>query len=816
MLTQTAREIKASLNDVSTSVGDAWEATQNKAAKLWSDYKNPETWTDWTAAKNKYSADLQVGSVDNYNFEQKFKNAFPDKLRREAVINYMGAKGDMNLLRERADASTKYKPGYEMALKLTPEEQEQARNFRTYFDQMFDKAQDNGMLSHGVENYITGIWERKPNNSAAEGLRAAAAYHELNPNPDFLKKKIWDTYFDGEQAGAAPKDKDIGFIVSTYNNAFNSAVAARTFIKSLHEGKASDGRPLTDYAGGGDRIDADPAAVTYFVKPKIKPKDAKDYVTVDHPALRNWKWVTSDDVGQPVFLRADMLVHPEAVKELQNILGSSALRKVPILNAALKVSTEVKGVILSFSPFHPVQIGIHAVEHTTNPIMLPKLDVNDPVQRSLIEHGLVVAEHHGEAKYSEGLAGSGIIAHIPIIGGRAVRSQDLIFKVYIPRIKMAMATHALERNRARYGKDLSDDQIQHLTAQQANAAFGHLNYIDLARNKTAQDIFRLVALAPDFLEARGRFVAQAAKPYGREQQRALILGAVGLVVSKFVIGQLAHEEQDWSLKHVFLTKIGGREYGPRTLQGDVIHLITDPLNFWSNRLNPAIAKPALGLLFGNRDASGRKRTAGQALYDYMTTPVPIPFKGLVPGSYQDLPSTLLQSVGIQSKKYRSAAQDVLQDYYNDNPGKAPTEHSKALKAILEAARSGDTSKAWKLGREGIAAKTMAPKDVTRMMTLARMDPLEASLKNSEIPAEVALKAYDKATPKERLKIAHVVQAKARASVQKPWEWTDEMRSLAQKHFKMNIPKAGATPPPMAGAIPGLENSVDFATPKPVY
>jgi hypothetical protein len=80
----------------------------------------------------------------------------------------------------------------------------------------------------------------------------------------------------------------------------------------------------------------------------------------------------------------------------------------------------------------------------------------------------------------------------------------------------------LDRNRERYAGKYTEDQIAELSAKQANAAYGELNYRAMGRNKTMQDVFRLAGLAPDFLEARGRFVAQALRPEGAEQRAALI------------------------------------------------------------------------------------------------------------------------------------------------------------------------------------------------------------------------------------------------------------------------------------------------------
>ena len=70
------------------------------------------------------------------------------------------------------------------------------------------------------------------------------------------------------------------------------------------------------------------------------------------------------------------------------------------------------------------------------------------------------------------------------------------------------------------------NEVAALTARQANAAFGGPNYKMLGRNKTLQDVMRLSFMAPDFTEARARFVGQAARPFNREQLSALVSGAL--------------------------------------------------------------------------------------------------------------------------------------------------------------------------------------------------------------------------------------------------------------------------------------------------
>jgi len=781
-VTKNYQETKAAWSRFGKGVAQAWETTQSASKRLWDAYWHEAPWTNFDDTVGRYDGQLQFGSNEVREFVNAIHKAIPNKLRREGIVNYAQAGGDMSVLRQRADASTTYRSGYEAAMNLNPAEQALAKQIRTYFDQKLDNAQAVGMLKDGVENYVNQMWERNP--AQAQNLYAAAAFHELQPNPAFLHKKFFDTYFAGEQAGFTPKDKDIGTLIAVYDQSFNAAIASRAFIKNLHDGVASDGRPIVEISGRGNQVVDKSSDVRYFVKPKSHPKGSDDYVVVDHPALRGWKWATSDMAGNPVFLQGDMLVHPEYAQRLKNILGYSAIRRNPYGKAALGLSSGFKQTLLSLSPFHQVQIGVHALEHRVNPFRIPKLDLADTTQRALVNHGLVVADFKGLADISEGNFGSGPLALVPGINKLWSDYGEKLFRDYIPRIKMSMAMHALERNRSRYRGKLTEDQIFALTARQANAAFGGLNYKLMARNKTFQDSFRLFALAPDFLEARARFVGQSLRPYGREQWQALAFGAVSMAAGKFILGQVLDEPQEWDLKHLFYLRIGGREYGLRTIQGDIAHLLSDPNSFVSNRLNPFSAKPVFELGIG-RDQFGRRRGYMQQLEDYFAAAMPIPFKGALPSNPQDFLSTVFQSTGIQSRKYTSAAQQVIRDYYNQNPMMEPSEKSKVTRQIVDAARAGDLEKAQQVGMEAIQKGEIRQKDMDSAIAKGQLPPMAASIKY--VPWQVAVKAFKAATDEEQQQMGQVLADKLdRAHRNNPNEFTpaviEELDELGF-HFK---------------------------------
>jgi hypothetical protein len=390
-------------------------------------------------------------------------------------------------------------------------------------------------------------------------------------------------------------------------------------IKSLMEGKAEDGRPLvaTSWARAKELPTTEgQKSAAYLVKPNVRPEEEySDYRQIDHPAVRGWRWAGKTDAGEPIFVQGDALVHPDIYKKLKNNLGKSAIRSYQMQigdqtfkpgAALLNVSSEIKHAILSFSGFHQTTLGIHALEHRTSPIAMPDLDLSEPKQKSLVDHGLMVANYDAMEAFGEGLASGGLVTKIPGIGPAYHAYIQYLFKDYLPRVKMAMALNALERNTRIYGDRLSADQIGALTARQANAAFGGLNYKLLGRNKTLQDVMRLAFMAPDFTEARARFVGQAARPYGREQLTALVGGALAFYTAGRILNQILDNDPHWdkpfSLVH------NGMEYRLRTVQGDLWSAITERGKFVRNRLSP-LAGTTLMAAEG-RDRFGRKQSLG--------------------------------------------------------------------------------------------------------------------------------------------------------------------------------------------------------------
>jgi hypothetical protein len=650
--------IQRAVNAVAGKVVSGWQGLANGMGRLraiWQTGKNNyiRPWlpqTDFFRAIKEWGLADNKASFEARAFIQKLSKAVRDPLVREAITNYIEADGDQNLLAQRAAASgIQDRPGYEAAQRLTNDQRAFADNVRQYFDAMINEGIKAGILDHAVNNYITHLWKRP--NKVTQALQADLQTGRLQTNFKYARKRIFDSFFEGEQAGYRPLSKDVGALIATYDLAFNRSVAARAMIKSLRDAVADDGKKVAMLSGMTQPVPAGqmpPEA--YLIRSRFRPKDAvtadgRSYEVVNHPALRGWKFVIQDGLKPPSFYQADMLIHPDHAQFLRNVLTGSAWREgklKAVVGPIFKTAALAKQTRLSLSLFHLDQEGLHSLFHRVNPANLEQINFDDPAQSALVRGGLVVSDYNAMELFAEGLRGGGLVSHIPVLGKMQTNFNEWLFKDYIPRLKMTMGLDAYARNLKRYPK-LSPDIVAELTARQANAAFGELNYKLMGRSATVQDSLRLAVLAPDFLEARTQFIGQALRPYGREQFVALMLGAAAMYVTARALNQMLDNDPHWDKP--FSVVSNGREYRLRTVMGDAYELVSDPRRFFYNRFSPWL-KTGVTAITG-RDWRGIKLTGWEQMKDFLSWFVPIP----VGGSGQ--PATPAQriagSLGISNK-----------------------------------------------------------------------------------------------------------------------------------------------------------------------
>lgn len=718
-------------------------------------------------------------------------------------INTDRAQATQDILHEWADASVgTLKHVYEQAASLTPEEQTIAANVITAQDDMLQQAIDRGYLEGGVEGYMLHAWRRP--NPFTRKVSAGFALSRLPVNPSFAKKRVFATLFEGEQAGYRSVDDDAAFLVAMRQSEFARAEAARAFVAGLFKEKAADGTPIVNVSGAYIPITEGEAQTGYLVKPMAKAgastADGRPYKVFDHPSMKKWKWVGEDDQGRPIFALGDALVHPDYYKRLNAALGRSAVRENIVGRTMLKASSVFKHTML-LGPFHQVHVGEHGIFHLANAFNPPEIEMADPVDdpnhqlyrdlglgrrdwkkpiplaillpalknpdpaiagraraavvAELVKHGMVVGAEYGAlSEFSEGLHGGGLLTYIPGIGKYVQQYEDYLFghDGYIPRLKAEMGVGATGRNHKRYAGKLTDDQILSMTADQANAAFGEQNYAKLGRNPTTQDLLRLIMLAPDFLEARARFAGQALKPYGREQSDALLRSIFVMAGLALVLTWLLDEagiDAKWNYRRPFSVIVNNREYTSRSVVGDAMHLVADWQNFVNVRLNPMTTRTAMELLTG-RDRFGHKRTLIEQAKDIPRTAAPIPIQGFLNRADARWWESVLSSVGIPVRKYRTPAGQLAYEKARDMMplGEGTESQQQANRLAREYTdklrnKQATAEDVWKLKRAG----KLTTQQAARIIKSAKVSDLEREFMRLRLPD--ALDVWKEANPEER-------------------------------------------------------------------
>lgn len=637
------------------------KASGDALRKTLTSFTEPDAYSN---ALGYLSEALERRGWDTRMFVKAVKRAIPQTRRRNAIAKWVDAGGDRATLEEGlANTPDRYKQAYQDALNLSGDDLIHAQNIQAYFEARLKEAIDAGVVEHGLEDYIHRIY---PKDTPIK--RQMLAYVQsgiLSKNPSLAKKRFFQYDWEAEQEGFNPV-QDFLPRITDYETSLSKAIAAREFIAKMAQMKAPDGRPVVGIKGVGIPLtDAETGERTgTLIKPlgdlkkNADPADANnyrgDYVNREYNALSKWKWVAGDTEGKPILLKGDVAIHPAFVGRVDALLEPSKVRygRYPRLGQTLlNISSGFKQTMLDLSGFHHVQIALHAMEHRVMPWAINKeIDFSNPKVEGLLRGGVTLGgDYHTQR---EGLVGSSLTRQIPVLGPIMESYHSYLFQDLIPRIKMTMALHALDRNRVRFAKDLasgkmSEKALYRLTADQANAAFGEQNYIMLERSKTSQDMLRLIFLAPDFLEARGKFVGQALTKYGTEQRVALALGALTMWTLARLLNKALNDQWHNEPENLFSVVRSNNSYSLRTVQGDVLHLLERPVQFWMSRLNPVYGRTAMELATG-RDWFGRKRSMPEQAWDAASNIVPISLRS---SRERTMWESMLNAFGVTARRY---------------------------------------------------------------------------------------------------------------------------------------------------------------------
>ncbi len=739
-------------------LADDYNRGKDKLANAWgrlragweafkAQYKSPPVDDNFRSLMKDWFFEKQWTGLETHKWVQEIRDAVPQRMRREAIGAWLDAHGDEQLLRSQADmVPERYRQIWETALRLTEKEKVLARRVQLDFEQKLSDGQGLGLIDRGRAEYgLPQLWKVKPKYEGEfdpEDPQWKRPQTPRNPgakldprDPFFALQRTVPSYFDGIMAGGSPVSLDVGDLVGHYNAEFHDALADRGVIKNLKDAKAADGKPIVQISGGARIEPRDVGQRTYFVDSNWRPKDAltadgRPYRTIDHWALRGWKFAGMSEEGNPILVNGDFLVHPDHYSFLKNELGKSILRDpdgplgdfAKVTNALLNSTVFLKGSKFASATFHMATLAEHSMFHAFAglpsrerlALLSPstrgvELDpARDPELARLMRAGTNLGFDGSRELFEEGLAGhGGLWSKVPGLGDVMTRLSDFLFKSYMPALKAKTAKVFLHANLERYAGDIasgkiSQEQVYEQTAQQANAAFGaqqnKLAWTALGRNKTLMDVNRLLFTAPDFLVSRLKVLGQALKPYNAEQRYFILAQAALVYTGARVINAIFRKDHDpmWDPRLWDKVVLGDRAYSARFLVSDYGHLIQDPVDFAAGRVGP-YPKMAIDALVQRDWRTGSRlsvpietdnravRAAEIMAKDFGSWLLPMGAEGFAPGAparEQTKVSQAAQALaGIGSRKY--SAETQLYDAaakFNRNSGPAGQSYQKARDA----------------------------------------------------------------------------------------------------------------------------------------
>lgn len=615
--------------------------------------------------------ELQESSARSIAAGKAMRDQVKNKTDREAVAIWIDSGGDEALIRSAVDNLPKdtrpsIRAAVTRAANLTPELKQFAQDLKQFYGLREQDAISHEIFEHGLEDYFTHIWEREAN--MPDSVRAAVNGGKVNDYFRFARQRKISMFLEGILNGKVP-NLDPADVISLYNYSLDRAIASRKFIRDLADVTASDGRPVILPTGTAARVMEEGTPKALIINPKGKAAEGMDYRTIDHPALRKWKWAGTDENGNPVLYRSDLAVHPEFYERLSRIMDRGRLSPSTWGRRLLRASTEVKGFKLGvLSMFHQVHVGSHALWHWTQPFKVAEINWDAPETRFAIEKGhlKVAPDPRQMTEFAEGIMPQGLVGKIPFLGPWSKAYSEWTFQSYIPRLKMATFDNAYKRalwmrEKGLGFKNLTDEQIAARTGDSVNNAFGELNQWFLGKHGRAPEFQRLlrgIFLAPDFGEARLRFAEKTLTRYGHEERLAMATMLLTMYIGARIANRLTHGDPEWDEKHAFDVKVGEHWWSMRSVAGDINHAVNDFGNFMYVRLNPLYARTASDWLFG-RDPRGKKLTLSEkALKRPVEQLVPIQF-GALTRDDQKLWESFVTALGVQTRRDRPD-QDVYQ------------------------------------------------------------------------------------------------------------------------------------------------------------
>lgn len=431
-----------------------------------------------------------VGRFDTDAMIGNYASTVPDRSRRSLITMYsqLGRAPTMEELvgwrniyadKKSAEAKQMFKDLDGLLrgndLSLNPSEKEGLKSYENYLEGMGQGAQKMGVLGTLRENYGGPQLYMSEEDADKNFVKRL-----ITGKSKFAIPRQFDNFPQAMEAGFLPKTLDSAQLMGIYHQGITKSLSEKFFISALEK------HGLVNYVGEGEPIKS-------IQSGSLTLKDGTKYN------------------------RAAFTQMPE-VASLANRITEDFGSLEKYTRLAERWNGLTKATQTWSTVFHPKALATEAMAKGFSPMRykegLELFDKNPEVARSMIRAGLTYDEVDDWGERLVKVAGEqkGIPNPLELVQKTKSITDDIVFRKFMFGSKIYHAYELMGRISEMGGGRISPERAMQLAVTDSNIAFGGLNIEQAARSANIQRIFKLVAYAKDWTEAKARQAVGVAGP----------------------------------------------------------------------------------------------------------------------------------------------------------------------------------------------------------------------------------------------------------------------------------------------------------------
>jgi len=641
-------------------------AGQAKLASAWSKMRSDAD------LKRTLAADRDAVDTKANQYSREVRNTVFDQLKRsipdtkelataqDALAFHIEAGGSAKKLQEfraKIEASTKAAPKWKAralaainyasanGAKLS----DTAATYRKFTDEQVAREQEAGLPTLKRDNYVPRYQDIE------EGSWFDTGAHTSPTGASNRKNRKYETLADSIADGVDPKTLNAVDVLDTRIRSGETGINVRTWQKSLKDYKTPSGEALAQTPTRVSRADG-----SFYYEP------GKGYVL--------------ENVGNtPIAVKKEFAGMVGALTDPSWFSQSAARQTAQRLNAS------AKSITLAVDTFHLGRLAFRSA-------MIRAASLKDAKFGPAFREGLLIAEHSPAEIERMGKSGEIPAETVPAIlesklilqkgidvGYHSGRVADAMHQEMIQKVPLLGDVNKFifqkfqrgamndafvieyKRQRADYPQ-MTDEQVARKVSRELMTRFGNLGRQGWFTSKTAQDMARMIFLAPEWNQGLIRSeigavtdIAKTAanKLIGRQAAmgllgREMVTTAIALFAGSQIINQATRGKFTWEnpeesfgakISAWIPDKLGGSNgffFNPLGLTAETAHLMMNAYERTGNTYEPIVSyvrsrasattRPAWTLATG-KDALGRTIKEGERWQETAKDTIPAPISG---------------------------------------------------------------------------------------------------------------------------------------------------------------------------------------------